>query len=122
VVTTRPADPDHWSIFGRDAEGVAWRPDPAAAEAARLSRFLRATGERSLYALQARAVRDPGWFWRVAAEDIGVAWSRPPRSVLDVVSGPAWGRWWIGGAFDWSWAALGAKPATRTVLRPPAGG
>jgi acetyl-CoA synthetase len=110
-VTARSPDPSDWPIFGRDAEGVAWRPDPAAAEAARLSRFLRSTGESSLDAVQARAVRDPAWFWGAAADDIGVAWSRPPRSVLDLSGGPAWARWWIGGAFDWSWAAVEPRAA-----------
>ena len=100
-----------WPIFGRDGPDVAWRPDPAAAEAARLTRFLRATGEPSLDALQARAVTDPGWFWGAAAEDIAVAWQRPPRSVVDTSGGPAWARWWIGGAFDWSWAAVEPRAA-----------
>jgi acetyl-CoA synthetase len=100
-----------WPIFGRDGPDVAWRPDPAAAEAARLTRFLRATGEPSLDALQARAVADPGWFWGAAAQDIAVAWQRPPRTVLDVSGGPAWARWWIGGAFDWSWAAVEPRAA-----------
>jgi len=95
-----------WPIFGRDADDVAWRPDPAAAEASRLARFLRATGEPSLEALQRRAVDDPAWFWGAAADDIRVAWQRPPREVLDLSGGPAWARWWIGGAFDWARAAV----------------
>jgi acetyl-CoA synthetase len=100
-----------WPIFGRDGPDVAWRPDPAAAEAARLTRLLRATGEPTLDALQARAVADPGWFWGAAADDIAVAWQRPPRTVLDVSGGPAWARWWVGGAFDWSWAAVEPRAA-----------
>ena len=95
-----------WPIFGRHSEGVAWQPDPAAADASRLARFLRATGEPSLGALQARAVADPAWFWGAAADDIAIPWTRRPRDVLDLTGGPAWARWWIGGAFDWSWAAV----------------
>ena len=100
-----------WPLFGRDAEGVAWRPDPAAAEAARLARFLRATGEPSLDALQARAVVDPGWFWGAAADDLGLAWGRPPTTIVDLSGGPAWARWWTGGSFDWSWAAVEPRAA-----------
>jgi acetyl-CoA synthetase len=95
-----------WPIFGRDADDVAWRPDPAAAEASRLAGFLRSTGEPSLDALQARAVADPAWFWGAATDDIGLAWQRRPREVLDLSGGPAWARWWIGGAFDWARAAV----------------
>jgi acetyl-CoA synthetase len=100
-----------WPIYGRDAHGVAWRPDPGAAAAARLTTFLRATGEPTLDALQARAGADPGWFWGAAADDIEVAWTRPPRTILDASGGPAWARWWSGGAFDWSWAAVEPRAA-----------
>jgi acetyl-CoA synthetase len=95
-----------WPIFGRNADDVAWRPDPAAAADARLARFLRSTGEPSLDALQARAVADPGWFWGAATDDIAIPWARRPREVADFSGGPAWVRWWIGGSFDWSWAAV----------------
>ena len=71
-------------IFGRDGDGVAWRPSAEVAEATRLAGFLRATGEPSLDALQARAVADPGWFWGAAADDIGIAWHRRPTQVLDL--------------------------------------
>lgn len=94
-----------WPIFGRDADGVAWRPDPASAGESRLARFIRSTGEPSLAAMHAHAVADAGWFWGAASDDIGVAWTRPPRQVLDLDGGPAWARWWIGGSFDWSLAA-----------------
>ena len=95
-----------WPIFGRDGDGVAWRPSPELARDARLARFLRSTGEPSLDALQARAVADPGWFWGAAADDIGIAWRRRPREVVDLSGGPAWARWWIGGAFDYTRAAI----------------
>jgi acetyl-CoA synthetase len=100
-----------WPIFGRDGEGVAWRPDPDLAAASRLAGFLRTTGEPSLDALQARAAVDPGWFWGAAADDIAVAWARRPTTALDASGGPAWSRWWTGGAFDWSWAAVEPRAA-----------
>jgi acetyl-CoA synthetase len=108
VGSTKASD---WPIFGRDAEGVAWRPDPATIADARLTRFLRSTGEPSLDALQARATADPAWFWGAAADDIAVAWHRPPREIADLSGGPAWTRWWIGGSFDWSWAAVEPRAA-----------
>ena len=100
-----------WPIFGRDAEGVAWRPEPAAAADARLARFLRSTGEPSLEALQARAVADPAWFWGAATDDIAIPWTRRPRAVADFSDGPAWTRWWVGGSFDWSRAAVEPRAA-----------
>ena len=100
-----------WPIFGRDAGDVAWRPDRATVDAARLTGFLRSTGEPSLDALQARAVADPAWFWGAATDDIGIPWARRPREVADFSAGPAWVRWWIGGSFDWSWAAVEPRAA-----------
>ena len=102
---------DDWPIFGRDVEGVAWRPTRESVEAARLTRFLRSTGEPTLDALQAHAVADPGWFWGAAAEDIGIAWGRPPRQVLDLTDGPAWARWWGGAEFDYARAATEPRAA-----------
>src|SRR6478672_8414533 len=104
-------------IFGRDGDGIAWRPTPDVADATRLAGFLRATDEPSLEALQARAVADPGWFWGAAADDIGVAWDRRPTQVLDLAGGPAWARWWRGGAFDYARAAVEPRAA-----RDPDGG
>jgi len=97
-----------WPIFGRDGDDVAWRPDPAAAAASSLARFLRAVGEPNLDALQSRATVDPAWFWAAATEDIGVRWDRRPTGILDVSRGPAWARWWTGAAWNYARAAVDA--------------
>lgn len=113
VMTGRGYDApvDDWPIFGRDAAEVAWRPDPGAAATSRLAGLVRATGARSLAELQQRATADPGWFWSTASDDIAIAWHRPPRQTLDLTRGPAWVRWWIGGSFDWSRAAVEPRAA-----------
>ena len=104
--------PDARPIFGRDVPDAAWRPTPEVVAEARLSGFLRATGEPDLEALQARATRDPGWFWGAAADDLGLAWQRAPDQVLDASGGPEWTRWWRGGAFNHAVASVDAR-ATR---------
>ena len=98
-----------WPSFGRDVDGVAWRPDPASAVESRLARFLRTTGEHDLEALQARASRDPAWFWGAAADDLALAWQRPPTAVLDASRGAEWSRWWTGGAFNYAAACVDAR-------------
>jgi acetyl-CoA synthetase len=65
----------------------------------------------TLDALQARAVADPAWFWGAATDDIAIPWTRRPRQVADFTYGPPWVRWWVGGSFDWSWAALEPRAA-----------
>ncbi|MEX1170773.1 MAG: AMP-binding protein [Chloroflexota bacterium] len=103
--------PSSWPTFGRDGDGVAWRPTPALLAESRLARFLRASAEPSLEALQARAVADPGWFWGAAADDLGIVWGRPPDRVIDASRGPAWARWWMGGELNYARAALGPRVA-----------
>jgi acetyl-CoA synthetase len=90
---------------------AAWRPAPTAATESRLGRFLGATGMGQLEALQARAETDPAWFWGAAVEDIGLAWQRRPREVMDASGGPAWTRWWSGGAFNYAAAAVDPRAA-----------
>ena len=95
-----------WPIFGRDVPDAAWRPGADELEHSRLAGFLRATGLPDLTALQSRAVADPAWFWGAAAHDLALPWQRRPTSVLDASGGPAWTRWWTGGAFNHAVAAL----------------
>jgi acetyl-CoA synthetase len=100
---------DRWPIFGRDAEGVAWRPPAGSARETRVGRFLAATGEPGLEALQRRAEADPGWFWGAAIDDLALDWQRPPSAVLDISNGVEWSRWWGGGAFNHAAAAVDGR-------------
>jgi acetyl-CoA synthetase len=79
---------------------------------------VRATGfgadaATGLEALHARAVRDPGWFWGAAADDLALHWQRPPTTTLDLSAGIARARWWAGGAFNHAVAAVEPWAATR---------
>src|SRR6185369_8788169 len=107
---TRPGTGDR-PLFGRDVPDAAWRPTPELLADSRLAGFLNATGERSLEALQARAVADPAWFWSAAVDDLGLAWQRRPAEVMDASAGPEWTRWWRGGAFNYADAAVAPRAA-----------
>ncbi len=95
-----------WPIFGRDVPDAAWRPGAAELSDSRLARFVRATSLPDLTALQARAAADPAWFWGAAADDLALPWQRRPREIVDSTRGPAWTRWWTGGAFNHAVAAV----------------
>ena len=99
-------DRSDWPMFGRDVPDAAWRPAPEQLEQSRLARFVRATGLPDLEALQRRAEDDPAWFWGAAADDLEIAWQRRPAEILDSSRGPAWSRWWSGGAFNYAAAAI----------------
>jgi len=102
-----------WPVFGRDVADAAWRPAADAPSRTRLGRFIAATGERDLEALQRHAEADPAWFWGAAADDLGFAWQRKPSAILDISAGKEWSRWWSGGAFNYSAAALSPRGDTR---------
>ena len=103
--------PDDRPIFGRDVPDAAWRPTRGLLADARLATFLRATGERDVSGLQGRAVSDPAWFWGAAADDLDLAWQRPPDEVMDASGGPEWTRWWRGGAFNHAEASTAGRAA-----------
>jgi len=88
-------------IFGTDAAAAAWRPNAAYRERSRLRRFLESHGSAGLEELQVRAAADPAWFWAAAAEDVGVRFDPPPRSVLDTSRGIEWARWFDGAGFNY---------------------
>jgi acetyl-CoA synthetase len=98
-----------WPLFGRDVPDAAWRPTRADLADSRLARFLRASGEPDLEALQRHAERNPAWFWGAAADDLEIAWQRRPRDVVDLTRGPEWTRWWLGGAFNYADAATRSR-------------
>ncbi len=104
-----PADRPTAPIFGRDVADAAWRPSAELLAESRLAGLLRATGSGDLESLQARAARDPAWFWGAAIEDIAIAWQRQPSRVLDTSDGPEWARWWGGGAFNYAEAATAPR-------------
>jgi acetyl-CoA synthetase len=105
-----------WPVFGRDVPDAAWRPSAAELTESRLARFVKASGMADLEALQSRAATDPAWFWGAAADDLAVPWQRRPLQILDLTRGPEWARWWTGGAFNHSAAAIDPR-----AEREPAG-
>ncbi len=101
------------AVFGRDDADAAWRPLPEHLAETRLARLVAASREPDLEALQARAASDPGWFWGLGADDLGLAWQRRPRQTLDLSGGVEFARWWIGGAFNHAAASLDPWVASR---------
>ncbi len=104
--------------FARPDSEAPWRPSPTDLADSRLARFVRGalpggSTDHGLEALQARAVRDPAWFWAAAADDLGLAWQRRPISTLDLADGIARARWWRGGAFNHAVAAVEPWAADR---------
>ncbi len=100
-------------MFGRDVPDAPWRPSPELLAESRAAGLLRALDLSDLEALQARAVKDPGWFWAAAVDDLGLSWQRPPSRALDLSGGIEWARWWPGAAFNHAAASVDPWAETR---------
>lgn len=90
------------SKFGSAAAAV-WQPDAAALSRSRLKRAMTSWGCDDLPALQARALREPDWFWAAAAADLGITFTTPWTQVSDFTRGKAHPRWFTGGTLNASW-------------------
>ena len=83
-----------------ESSEIIWRPTPAWVERTRLARFMKSLGVASLADLQKRSVEDPEWYWTAVCRDLGIVWTTPYRTVLDLARGPAWARWFEGGRIN----------------------
>ncbi|HEY3109407.1 MAG TPA: AMP-binding protein [Chloroflexota bacterium] len=92
---------------------IAWRPGPAQLERSRLRRLVEAQGCRTLDDLNARAARDPGWYWAAVERDLGVRWSRPYRAPLDLSDGAPFARFFVDGRMNYVASAVNAQAERR---------
>ena len=95
------------------AQPVAWRPDAERLARSRALAFARANGLSTWEEIADRAAADPAWFWGGVAEELGIVWSRPYDSVLDLSGGLAWPRWFVGGRMNYVESAVDRHLDTR---------
>jgi acetyl-CoA synthetase len=76
---------------------VVWRPPPEVVERANATRLVRRAGVGDYRELVRRSAEDPGWFWPLAIEDMGLEFSAPWSQVYDESRGPEWTTWFTGG-------------------------
>ncbi len=81
-------------------QDVAWRPDPAWAEASNLKRFMDRHGLSSLEDLQRRSTQDIEWFWGAVLDELDIRFYEPYHRVVDLSDGPAFPRWCPGGQMN----------------------
>lgn len=71
----------------------AWRPGREELEGSNVAGLMRRLGVGSYPELHRWSVREREAFWRVALEELGIAFERPPERVLDPAGGPLRPRW-----------------------------
>ncbi|HKY83836.1 MAG TPA: AMP-binding protein [Anaerolineales bacterium] len=79
---------------------IVWQPDPAAAAATHLGRFMTQLGIESFAGLLERSGREPAWFTEEILRYFDIRFTRPFTQVLDLSRGPAWPNWCVGGSLN----------------------
>lgn len=102
-----------------EPDGALWTPSDATIANSQIMRFARTAGYADFDELLRRSVEDPARYWAAILDFLAIRWQRPYRDFLDLAQGPAFPRWFVGGALNLTdsilqWAddpACAAKPA-----------
>lgn len=81
---------------------VVWTADAERARATHTARFMERHGVDGYPALVTRSIEDPGWFWDAVVDYLGIPFSTPSHTVLDVSDGDPWARWFSDGELNLS--------------------
>lgn len=79
---------------------IVWKPSVEQSQRSHLWQFLTRLGCGSYEELCLKAVERPAWFWDAMVKDLGIVWSRPYHTVMDISEGPAFARWFVGGTLN----------------------
>src|SRR5690349_9476424 len=74
-----------------------WVPSDEVVARSVVSQFAASVGAESFAALHTASIEDPAWFWDEAVRFLGIPFTEPYTTVLDVERGPAWAEWFVGG-------------------------
>jgi acetyl-CoA synthetase len=75
-------------------------PPPELVERANLTRLARRLGAAGYHELHRISVEEPGRFWPAVIDDLGIRFSTPWDSVVDISRGPEWATWFAGGRLN----------------------
>jgi acetyl-CoA synthetase len=91
-----------------------WKPSPEQIGRANVTRLMRRLDAGSYAELHRVSVEEPDRFWPELVDDLGIEFSEPWQSVVDMSRGPEWATWFNGGRVNVArvclhrWADLGA--------------
>jgi acetyl-CoA synthetase len=80
-----------------------WSPTPEQVEDANLTRLARRLGVEGYHELHRVSVEEPDRFWPAVIEDLGLEFTQPWESVLDLSRGAEWTTWFNGGKLSLAW-------------------
>jgi acetyl-CoA synthetase len=82
---------------------VIWRPEDEERERTNAMRLAHRLGFDDYWELVRFSAEEPERFWPTAIEDMGLEFSRPWDTVVDLSRGPEWATWFVGGKLNLAW-------------------
>src|SRR5437899_3131824 len=82
---------------------VIWRPGDEERERTNAMRLAGRLGFDDYWELVRFSAEEPERFWPAAIEDMGLEFSRPWDTVVDLSRGPEWATWFVGGKLNLAW-------------------
>ncbi len=93
---------------------VDWRPGPEALARSRMHTFALNFDFGSYNEFFQQSVDDPDWFWGEVEKHLGIFWTEPYTSVLDLSDGIEWPHWFTGGRMNYVTSAVDRHLETRS--------
>ncbi len=91
---------------GSPVDEVVWRASDHDLARSRTAEFMALQGIDRYQGLVTRSIDDIEWFWQAATEYLGIPFSTPYHTLMDVTDGPAFPRWFCGGRLNLSEACV----------------
>jgi acetyl-CoA synthetase len=77
-----------------------WAPSEEQIARANLTRLQRRLGAGDYQELHRISIEEPDRFWPAVIDDLGLEFSEPWHTVVDVSRGPEWAEWFVGGKLN----------------------
>ena len=92
-----------------------WRPTPEIIANAQATRIATGLGLAGFDELRQFSIDHPDRYWRHLMSALGIVWSRPYQTYMELPEGPPFPRWFTGGALNWTDTVF-SHPATRPAV------
>lgn len=92
-----------------------WHPTPAIIANAQATRIATGLGLAGFDALRQFSIEHPDLYWRHLMTALGIVWSHPYQTYMELPDGPPFPRWFTGGALNWTDTVF-SHPAIRPAV------
>ncbi len=93
-----------------------WTPSPEVLAGAQVTRLVQHLGVRDFDELCLFSREHPDRYWRAVTEALGIVWSTPYDTYVDLSAGAPFPRWFTGGKLNWVDTVFAHEPGRLAVI------